>query len=163
KRIRLHIGTAELLGYVVLLGTERLEPGQSGFVQIRTEQPAFALPGDRFIIRQYSPMITIGGGQVLDASPAKHRGSDKSVVHDLRLLSEGYVADRLLWFVRSSDISGIELSVLVGRTGMTPAMIRAVLSDLTKAKKVRILSENPTVAISEEVFSQALKQTLSEV
>ncbi len=65
KRVRFHIGTAELMGYVVLLGQERLNPGESALVQIRVEEPAFALPGDRFIIRQYSPMITIGGGQIL--------------------------------------------------------------------------------------------------
>src|SRR6185369_11975545 len=62
KRVRFHIGTTELMGYVVLLGQERLEPGASAFAQIRLEEPAFALPGDRFIVRQYSPMLTIGGG-----------------------------------------------------------------------------------------------------
>jgi selenocysteine-specific elongation factor len=69
KRIRFHIGTAELMGYIVLIGQERLEPGETAFVQIRLEQPAFALPGDRFIVRQYSPMITIGGGEILDPMP----------------------------------------------------------------------------------------------
>ena len=108
-------------------------------------------------------MITIGGGQVLDASPAKHRVSDKQVVQDLHLLSTGSVPDRLLWFVRSSGISGVELSALVARTGMTPAMIRSTLTDSAKAKKIRILSENPTVAISEDVFSHAINQTVSEV
>src|SRR2546422_5527853 len=66
KRIRFHIGTAELMGYVVLLGQNRLEPGQSAFAQIRLEESPFALRGDRFIIHQYSPMLTIGGGQILD-------------------------------------------------------------------------------------------------
>jgi selenocysteine-specific translation elongation factor len=71
KRIRFHIGTAEMMGYVVLLGQERLRPGESAFVQIRLEEPTLALPGDRFIIRQYSPMITIGGGEILDGTGEK--------------------------------------------------------------------------------------------
>src|SRR5205085_2511814 len=93
KRIRLHIGTAELMGYVVLLGQDRLEPGDSAFVQIRTEQATFALPGDRFIIRQYSPMLTIGGGQVLDAFSQKHRRSDKDIIERLRVLKDGSTED----------------------------------------------------------------------
>src|SRR2546429_2982220 len=84
KRIRFHIGTAELMGYVVLLGQNRLEPGHTAFAQIRLEEPAFALPGDRFIIRQYSPMLTIGGGQILDSAPLKHRRNDKNVIQTLR-------------------------------------------------------------------------------
>src|SRR5262249_12541117 len=69
KRIRFHVGTAEVMGYVLLLGQDRLQPGESAFVQIRLEEPTLALPRDRFIIRQYSPMITIGGGGVLHGMP----------------------------------------------------------------------------------------------
>ena len=67
KRIRFHVGTTEVMGYVVLLGRDTLEPGESAYAQILLEAPAFALPGDRFIVRQYSPMLTIGGGAILDA------------------------------------------------------------------------------------------------
>src|SRR5205814_7010377 len=96
KRIRLHIGTVELMGYVVLLGKDRIEPAQHSFVQIRVEEPTFALPGDRFIIRQYAPMIRIGDGEVLDAFPQKHRRSGKGVVERLRALKAGGTDERLM-------------------------------------------------------------------
>src|SRR5207244_9288440 len=96
KRVRFHIGTAELMGYVVLLGQDRLLPGDSAFVQIRLEEPTLALPGDRFIIRQYSPMITIGGGEILDAMPQKHRSTDKSVVERLRVFKEGSTDEEIM-------------------------------------------------------------------
>ena len=73
KRVRFHVGTAEVMGYVVLLGRDVLEPGASAFAQIHLEQATFALPGDRFIVRQYSPMMTIGGGEIIDAKPGRHR------------------------------------------------------------------------------------------
>ena len=76
KRIRFHVGTTELIGYVVLLGQDTLAPGESSFARVRLEKPAFALPGDRFIIRQYSPMTTLGGGEILDAQPPRTRRSD---------------------------------------------------------------------------------------
>src|SRR5205814_1168950 len=83
KRIRLHIGTAEIMGYVVLIAKDRIEPAQHSLVQIRLEEPTFALPGDRFIVRQYSPMTTIGGGEVLDVYPEKYRRSRKGIVERL--------------------------------------------------------------------------------
>ena len=76
KRVRFHVGTAEVMGYIVLLGRDVLEPGASAFAQIHLEQATFALPGDRFIVRQYSPMMTIGGGEIIDAQarPPPPRG-----------------------------------------------------------------------------------------
>ncbi|MGH9936097.1 MAG: selenocysteine-specific translation elongation factor, partial [Blastocatellia bacterium] len=72
-RVRLHIGAAEVLARVVLLGQSELAPGAACFAQLRLETPTLALPGDHFIVRGYSPVITIGGGVVFDALPRKRR------------------------------------------------------------------------------------------
>jgi hypothetical protein len=98
KRIRFHLGTAELIGHVVVLGRERLEAGESAFVQIRLEAPTIAVSGDRFIIRQYSPMTTIGGGEVLDPSPKKHPRMDSTVLQRLRKLQNAQIPDRVRLF-----------------------------------------------------------------
>src|SRR5262249_27867992 len=80
-RVRFHQGTSELLARVKLLGPERegaggaLPPGGEGFAQLRLERPALCLPGDRFVLRRYSPTVTIGGGVVLDGHPIKHKGA----------------------------------------------------------------------------------------
>ena len=113
KRVRFHVGTAELMGYAVLLGQDRLEPGQSGFVQIRIEEPSFALPGDRFIVRQYSPMVTIGGGQILDTYPPRHRRSEKGVVENLRILRDGTVEERLMFLIEDSGLARLCLGTEV--------------------------------------------------
>ena len=67
----------------MLLGQDTLEPGATAFARIRLEKPAFALPGDRFIVRQYSPMTTLGGGEILDAHPPRLRRSDPTLVKRL--------------------------------------------------------------------------------
>ncbi|MEE2659272.1 MAG: selenocysteine-specific translation elongation factor [Candidatus Latescibacterota bacterium] len=82
-RIRFHLGTGEVLARVVLLESDTLAPGQDGLVQLRLERPVVAAWGDRFVIRRYSPALTIGGGIVLDVSPAKHRGVDDSAARRL--------------------------------------------------------------------------------
>jgi selenocysteine-specific elongation factor len=155
KRIRFHAGTAELMGYVVLLGRDRLEPGQSAFVQIRLEEPAFVLPGDRFIIRQYSPMLTIGGGDILDAAPEKHRRSDKTVLDRLRIFKEGSADDQLVAVINESGLKTIDLAELSARRGVVPARARERIAALVKAGRVRVLGENPLVVVAAKAFNDA--------
>src|SRR5207247_8880142 len=111
-------------GYGGLAGQERIGPGESAFAQIRLEQPTFALPGDRFIMRQYSPMITIGGGEILDAMPEKHRRSDRTVGEKLGVFKEGTIDDRLMAIVEETGLQTIELSQVVARLGLVPAVAR---------------------------------------
>src|ERR1044071_2539071 len=83
-RVRLHHGTVEVMARVAMLRAEQtsglpyIEPGGSALVQLRLEEPITALPGDRFIIRSYSPQVTIGGGVIIDAQPEKHRLRDRT-------------------------------------------------------------------------------------
>ena len=163
KRIRLHIGTAELMGYVVLLGQDKLEPGGSAFVQIRIQEPTFALPGDRFIIRQYSPMITIGGGQVLDVTPEKHRRSEKGLVAKLQVLRDGAVEDRLMLYIEEAGLSAIDVSRLVARLGIPSAAVRAKLSALAQAGRIRQVADNPLTVVSAAAFKDAVNRTAAKV
>src|SRR5438034_5622488 len=155
KRIRFHIGTAELMGYVVLLGQDRLKPGESAFAQIRLEEPTFALPGDRFIVRQYSPMITIGGGEILDAMPAKHRRADNTVVEKLRVFEEGSVDDQIMAVIDEARLQTQEVSRVAARRGITPARARDGVKALAKEGRVHAVSESPYVVVSANAFKQA--------
>jgi selenocysteine-specific elongation factor len=163
KRVRFHVGTAELMGYVVLLGQERLNPGESALVQIRLEQPTFALPGDRFIIRQYSPMITIGGGQILDAFPEKHQRSDKAVIERLRIFRDRPVEDRFMAIIEEAGLQTVDLSQLVARFGVTPQRTREVLGKLEKDVRIRRMSETPLTVVSALAFKNAADRAASEV
>src|SRR3989454_1072947 len=163
KRVRFHIGTAELMGYVVLLGQDHLNPGESALVQIRLEQPTLALPGDRFIIRQYSPMITIGGGQILDAFPEKHRRSDKAVLQRLKIFKDGSVEQRLMAIVEGAGLQTVELSHLVAGLGLSPQHVREALTALTKSGRIRTVSENPMTVVSAAAFKGAEERAAAEV
>src|SRR6266566_2614131 len=163
KRIRFHVGTAELMGYVVLLGQDRLQPGESAFVQIRLEEPTFAFPGDRFIIRQYSPMVTIGGGEILDAMPEKHRRTDKTIVEKLRVFKEGTIDDRLMAVVEEARLQTTELLQVVARLGLAPALARERCTGLAKTGRIRVLGENPFVAVSAGALKNAADSTAKAI
>ena len=163
KRIRFHVGTAEIMGYVTLLGQDRLEPGDSAFVQIRLEAPTFALPGDRFIIRQYSPMITIGGGEILEQHPRRRRRKDQKALERLRVFKSGDMDDRLMVFVEDAGLAALSVQDVVTKVGVPPTLLRDRLDRLGRAGKIRALSESPLTVISEAVFNDAVERTLARV
>ena len=87
--IHLHLGTAKVTARVVLLDRDELEPGESALVQFHLDSPLVAHRQDRFIVRSYSPMTTIGGGQIIDPAPKKHRCFRPEVMQALEDLESG--------------------------------------------------------------------------
>ena len=155
KRIRFHVGTTELIGHLVLLGQETLDPGRSSFACVRLERPAFALPGDRFIVRQYSPMVTLGGGEILDAQPPRTRRSDPKRITRLAVLRDGGAGDKIRQLIEEAGARAVDETALVGRLGIASAAIRAEIRHLAGTGRVRVLSEQPLVVSSAEAFAQA--------
>ncbi|NPV60646.1 MAG: selenocysteine-specific translation elongation factor [Actinobacteria bacterium] len=96
-RVRFHHGTREVMARVVLLGgREELAPGESSYVQLRLEKPAVVLYGDRYILRSYSPVTTIGGGRILDSHPRKHRPHQQGILTVLERRERGVPRDLIL-------------------------------------------------------------------
>lgn len=88
-RVRVHIGTSEVIARIYLLDKERYTPGDEGFVQFHFEKPVVADMGDRYVIRSYSPLYTMGGGVILDVHPIKHRRFQTDVIKKLERLFQG--------------------------------------------------------------------------
>lgn len=99
-RVRVYIGTDEVMARVVPLGVEEIHAGEEGFIQLRLEEEIAAKPGDRIILRAYSPMVTLGGGQILDPSTGKHGRFDESIIRGLELRgtndTDAVIADYLM-------------------------------------------------------------------
>jgi selenocysteine-specific elongation factor len=88
-RVRVHIGTDEAIGRIILLAGEKLPPGGECVAQFVLESPTTAVPKDRFVIRTFSPLKTIGGGVVLDAHPSRHKRFDEDAIESLEKLGSG--------------------------------------------------------------------------
>ncbi len=92
-RVRVYTGTVEVMARVVPLGLEVISPGKSGFAQLRLEDEISVKNYDKFIIRTYSPMVTIGGGVILDASPKKHSRFNEEILNKLKVQLKGNSRD----------------------------------------------------------------------
>jgi selenocysteine-specific elongation factor len=119
--IRLHTGTVEALGEVVLLDQEELAPGATGLVQLRLEEPVVCAPGDRFVVRLASPALTLGGGVILEESKHRLKRFKDFVVDELSRQAQSLESPReLLEVVLSRAASGTttpdELAVEIKRS-----------------------------------------------
>ena len=129
-RVRFHTGTAEVMARVLLLDRPELAPGESALVRIRLEEPVVAMPRDRFVVRSYSPIVTIGGGTLLDIDPPRVRRKAPALLAHLGLLASGSDEDVVAEHVRQSGTAGTRVTLLSGRVGLGPARLRAVLDGL---------------------------------
>ncbi|MFH0991571.1 MAG: selenocysteine-specific translation elongation factor [bacterium] len=111
-RVRVHIGTSEVIARIILLDREAFEPGAEGFVQIHFEQPIVADAGDRFVVRSYSLLQTIGGGSVLDTHPEKHKRFKEEVQHRLQTIAQGDTEQHILEHLIRLDNALVDGSTL---------------------------------------------------
>jgi selenocysteine-specific elongation factor len=115
--VHFHVGTAEIEAEVRLPGgAAALRPGETGYVRLVLRNPCLLLPGDRFIIRMFSPVVTIGGGVVVDWGEVRYRKGDDPAAR-LDVLSSSDAAARIALLVREAEF-GIGVAELVARTGM---------------------------------------------
>ena len=133
-RVRLHIGTAEHIGRMTVLGADQVPPAGEGYVQFVSEAPVVAARGDRFVIRSYSPMHTIGGGTVLDPNAPRHRASDSKVTQTLARRRKGEPAD-LLEDVLLAAPGPMTLQDAAARAGLTEDEARPLISGIQEAGK----------------------------
>lgn len=134
--VHLHMTTSETIARVVLYDIEELSPGSYCFCQLRLNEPVVALAGDRFVIRRFSPVITIGGGTVLDPTPVRRRR--KEGIEDLPVLETGGLAEKIAMKVRRSGLKGTDVSSL---SGWIRAETPAIESAVRQLKKEGVLSQ----------------------
>jgi selenocysteine-specific elongation factor len=129
-RVRVHHGTAEVLGRVSIAGTAtEIAPGRTALVRIRLEQPAVLTRRDRFIIRAYSPPLTIGGGIVLDPAPTRPGMRTEEGRASLeRLRPGGDDTAAILSMIDAAGLQGVEKDALVSRAGVAPRAVEATIA-----------------------------------
>jgi selenocysteine-specific elongation factor len=137
-RVRVHLGTLEVLARVqVLENSGEIAPGEKGFVQFRLETPVVTIPGERFIVRSYSPQMTIAGGKILDGLANKHRHRDfEKVRGQLEKLRDVDKEIQLKIFLETAGEFGLNFQDLRARTGWIDSILRENLQAVLSKKSV---------------------------
>ena len=142
-RFRLHVNTREVPAVVALLDRERLLPGQSALVQIRSAEHFTVCPGDHFVIRGYSPVVTLGGGRILDSKPRRHKGLKEQVVRTLGALESGSPLERLKAFLELRGALGMTPQETQVMIGSTIEEARNLLSAVVREKEALVVDRKP--------------------
>ena len=147
SRVRVHLGASETLARVVLLDRDELIPGASALAQLRLEGPVVAVPGDRLVLRAYSPSVTIAGARVIDANPPRRARLGDGVREALETLESGDLAERLALLVKQGGFAGARVDVVALRLGAEPAAVEAAASSLLRLKDGRWLDRAAWTAL----------------
>ena len=158
-RVRLHVGTAEVIGRAAVLGAEEIAPGDTGFIQLKLESEVAAARGDRYVLRFYSPTNVLGGGIILDPIAAKHKRNDRAAIERLERRLKGDPADMIEDALALSE-TGLIKAELVRRTGLTEPELAAALRELIDTNRVIETSGRFLQSVAYEMVASRIKTAL---
>src|SRR5205085_11725859 len=160
--VHLHAGTAETVAEMFFYQGKELSPGGSAFANLKLQDEIFVLPDDRFIVRQFSPVVTIGGGIVLDPLARRPVARDTGRKAYLETLQRGD-REEILAAMTERAILGLCYEEIVARTAWMDREIRDAAKKLSDAGRVKTVSPEPLVLVSEKVFAEVRKKVLEKV
>ncbi|NOQ22718.1 MAG: selenocysteine-specific translation elongation factor [Candidatus Aegiribacteria sp.] len=163
QRVRLHTGTAEVMARAVPVEADFISPGTAGYVHFQLETPVVALPGDKYVVRNYSPVITIGGGRILEAGTRKVRKkyAPERTTH-LIALESGDIESLLEEKLEHSGIEGITLKDAEKSTSLAADDILNTLLEMEKKGRVELVNEGSAHhAVRKIQFDKACERLVS--
>jgi selenocysteine-specific elongation factor len=159
-KVRFHTGTSEILARAILLDREELSPGETVVVQFRLEVPVAVVKDDRFVIRSYSPIRTIGGGQILNPVPRKHKRFRKPLVAELESLAESSAREIITYHLRESGILGVRSSELRLMTNLSEKDLEQHLQHLLSQRGIILVDRENRTFIHGSVFDALRQKTV---
>ncbi|MBM4275804.1 MAG: selenocysteine-specific translation elongation factor [Deltaproteobacteria bacterium] len=136
QAVRLHTGTSERISLPLLLDADELPPGASGYVQFFLRDPLALKPGDRFVIRSFSPAFTWGGGIILHVNPPRHRRNQAAVLGGLKTLEQGGPEDILSHYLAEAGPGGRSRAELEALLPWDPGELKNLLAQLASQGRV---------------------------
>jgi selenocysteine-specific elongation factor len=166
-RVHLHAFTSETIAEVTLHEGSDLKPGGTAFAQLNTADPVLLLPGDRAILRQFSPVVTIGGAVVLDALPLPQKEYRQKQKREARLaflktLSSGTQQETLLARLGRRGQQGLSLAAAARETGLKPASLQPSIAALAQQKQIVVIHGSEFL-LSSDAFGQAREALMAAV
>ncbi len=146
--VHFYSGTSETIARIILFGRDEVKQGENCYCQLRLKDPVVVVSGDRYIIRRFSPLETLGGGEILDPSPVKRRRKDG--IEDLRLLHTGSLDQKISLKIERAGIRGVSVASL---NGWINAELKAISLSLEKLKRTGEIIQYEETSIHKKSFS----------
>ncbi|MCP4673246.1 MAG: selenocysteine-specific translation elongation factor, partial [Desulfobacula sp.] len=162
-RIRFHSGTSEILGYLILLDRKELMPGSDAPVQFRLESPVCCIKDDRYVIRSYSPVKTIGGGAILNPASQKHKLFDENVIAGLNKLLDNDMEQTISFFLSLKGYQGLSFSALRVMTNIPDKKLKSSLQKLLARQEIVQTDKEKQIFVSGYFFDDFKEKILDHL
>jgi selenocysteine-specific elongation factor len=161
--VRLHSATYEVPAQVILLDRDTLQPGESAYAQLRLKEPVLLLSGDSYILRAFSPQITVGGGMTLDPFPPRRRRRSAEALQLLEALGMDDQQAIVILIISQSLLSGIAFDDILFRCGMPRKVLEATLAGLLSTGEIIQMIREPRLFLAKEAFETLKRGLVSEI
>ncbi|MEA3466713.1 MAG: selenocysteine-specific translation elongation factor [Thermodesulfobacteriota bacterium] len=167
-RVRVHLGTAEIMGRISLLDRDLLQPGERAGVQLLLEEAIAVWPGDRYVIRSYSPVATIGGGEILGNMPPRKR--KRMTEHDRRdnektfqVLFDDNIEEKILLFLRERGTAGLTFDELAVRLGTFGKQLKKIITAPLSSRKIVVVDSTTQRYLNKSVSDEVEQSLLANL
>jgi selenocysteine-specific elongation factor len=157
-KVRFHYGTSEVIATVILLDRDSLSRGETCFAQFRLQKPLVFVARDRFVIRSYSPIRTIGGGSILNPLPSKKKQFSEEALTELSVLSQGSDKDIVEQHIKSSRFMGLDVNQLCILSNLGRADVEKIMEGLLGEKAIFRFDAEKGLFIHIDYYSKAREQ-----
>lgn len=161
-RMHINIGTKEVIGRVVPLGVEEIYPGDEGFAQLRLEEEITVKKDDRFILRRFSPVVTVAGGVVLDESPKKHKRFSEDVIESLAIKESGDLSAIIQDFITDGKQGQFTVKEIADGINSGIDELEGVLQEMIVNGQLIAFGRHYMAAESFHALSREMKNTLAD-
>ena len=157
-QVRVHVGTREILGRVSLMETDEVAPGSDANVQLLLQEPVAVWPGDRYVIRSYSPIRTIGGGIIYNNAPRKRKRTvdrDRARNKEIfALYGSGTTEEKMLLFLEESGFTGIIADELATRLGVFGKKLKKLLQQPISTGRILVIESDSQRLVAASVLER---------
>jgi len=157
-KVRFHYGTSEVIATVILLDREALSKGEKCFAQFRLQKPLAFVAKDRFVIRSYSPIITIGGGSIINPLPSKKKQYSQEALNELSILNQGSNREIIEQHIKNSRLIGSDTKQLCILSNLTKANAENIIKELLSDKRIFKFDVDKGLFIHIEYYNHAKKR-----
>jgi len=161
--VRFHTGSSEIISRIILLDKNEIEPGEEVYAQVILESPTVATAGDRFVIRSYSPVSTIGGGEILDPIAEKYKGHFEQRLTELKGLKSADSQEKTRIIIERAGLRGISTRQLSVRTGIPSNKQNKILEGMFSRKEALLLDRDDFRIVSFSIYKTLQNKILQEI
>jgi len=163
SRIRFHTGTSEVLGNLILLEADELAPGETTVAQVRLDTPLATVKDDRYVIRSYSPVRTIGGGQVLNPIPQKHKRFKPEIVQRLKDILAKDPESSIAYYAAETGYGGVSFAGLRIMSNLPEKQLQAALQNLMSKKILIQIDRENRVFVHSDAMERFKQESLAHL